>query len=127
MVNPVQVADVAARFRLLQPGEIERVQAWLNDAWALVLSRRPLLETHVSDGLISEANVIRVIAGMVVRKCGNPEGKLEESIDDYSYRRDKATATGELYISPEELDDLTPVAVLGSKVRSVRLVAYGES
>ena len=51
-----------------------------------------------------------VAVDMVLRVMRNPEGKLEESIDDYRYRRDSATSSGALYLSPGELASLVPIA-----------------
>lgn len=125
MSNPVSISHIEARFRALTDAETINAQAWLADAWALVLDRRPLIESYITAGTVSTASVIRVVSAMVVRVLQNPEGKLEESIDDYSYRRDSAVSGGQLYLTDDELNTLTPVDLTGS-VRSVRLVAYGE-
>lgn len=123
MANPATVADIEARWRSLSTQQTTNAEALLDDAWAMLLSRRPTLEADITAGTVSEANVIRVICAMVLRVLRNPEGKLEETIDDYSYRRDSATSTGGLYITPDELADLTPGR---ASHRSVRLVAYGD-
>jgi hypothetical protein len=45
---------------------------------------------------------------MVLRVLNNPNGKLQETQDDYSYRLDAAVSTGALYVSEAE------VALLGA-------------
>lgn len=123
MPNPATTADIAARWRPLTAQETTNATAFLADAWALLLMRRPTLEADITAGKVTTTNVIRVVVAMVLRVLRNPDGKLEESIDDYRYRRDSALSSGLLYVSPDELADLTP----GRKRRSsVRLVVYGD-
>lgn len=128
MTNPVTLNHVRARY----PGVLTSTQeinatAWLSDAWAHVLRHRPNLEADLVAATVSEADVIRVVSEMVVRKLLNPERKSMESIDDYRFEREKGT--GDLYATEEELGDLVPVVDnSGAGTRnSVRLVAYGES
>ncbi len=123
MANPAEVADIIARWRPLTAQETTNATALLADAWALLLARRPTLEADITAGTVSEENVVRVVVAMVLRVLRNPEGKLEESIDDYSYKRDAAVSTGGLYVTSDELADLTPGR---RRQRSVRLVAYGD-
>lgn len=127
MPNPVTLNHVRARY----PGALTSTQeinatAWLGDAWASVLRHRPNLEADLTALTVSEADVIRVVSEMVVRKLLNPERKAVESIDDYRFEREK-DATGSLFATEDELDDLTPPVVVTGTRNSVRLVAYGES
>lgn len=124
MANPATVEDIEARWRPLSAQETTNAEALLDDAWALLLGRRPTLEADITAATVSEENAIRVVVAMVLRVLRNPDGKLEESIDDYSYRRDSATSTGGLYVTSDELADLTPGR---RRQRSVRLVAYGDA
>jgi len=124
MANPATTADIEARWRPLAALETTNADALLDDAWALLLARRSTLEADITAGTVSEANVVRVVVAMVLRVLRNPDGKLEEKIDDYSYRRDSATSTGGLYLTDDELADITP----GRRRRSsVRLVVYGDA
>lgn len=125
-MNPVTIEDLEARWRPLSQAEQINAAAFLEDAWALVLTRRPNLEADIAAGTVSVGNVIRVVSAMVLRVLRNPEGKLQESIDDYSYRRDEVVSSGRLHITDDELDVLAPVVVGGSRFRSVRLVTYGD-
>lgn len=124
MPNPASISDVVLRWRPLTEQEAATATAFLDDAWALLTARRPSLEADLTAGTVSHANAVRVVSAMVLRLLKNPEGKLEESIDDYRYRRDSALSSGELYVTDDELADLTPGRPSGG-VRSVRLVTPG--
>jgi hypothetical protein len=123
--NPATVADLADRFwRPLTIREQTIGQTWLDDAYGLLAARLPLLEANVLAGTVQTNDVVRVVCAMVARVFGNPEGKNQEAIDDYSYRRADAVADGILRVTSDEIGDLTP----GRKSnRSVRLIAYGET
>ena len=122
-MNPATTADIEARYKPLNTQQTTNATAYLADAWALLTTRRPTLEADLDAGLVSEANVIRVVAAMVIRVMRNPDGKLSESIDDYKYTRSELLASGLLHVTGDELADISP----GRRSRrSVRLVAYGE-
>lgn len=125
MSNPAKTDDIEARFyRDLDDRERMIAPQWLDDAWALLLGRRPSLEADMAAGTVASAAVVRVLVAMVSRVLSNPEGKSEESIDDYRYRRDSIVSSGVLHVTADELADVTP----GRRRRSsVRLVAYGEA
>lgn len=124
MPNPATTSDIVDRFRPLTAAETNNAQAYLEDAWALVTGRLPSLEANMTAGSVTVANVVRVISAMVIRVLRNPDGKSEESIDDYRYRRDSLVSSGILAVTDDELADLTPAATRSRN--SVRLVAYGE-
>jgi hypothetical protein len=123
MPNPTTTTDLANRWRPLSPQEATNADAYLIDAWAMLLGRRPNLEADMADGKVSTDNVRRVVAAMVLRILKNPDGKASEGIDDYRYTRDELVSSGKLHVTTEELADVTP----GRKRPSVRLVVYGES
>jgi len=56
----------------------------------------------------------------------NPGGVYQESVDDYSYTRDRAVSSGLLYISDDEWDDLltTPGTSVSSEAFTIR--PFGE-
>lgn len=125
MTNPVVVvSDLEARWRPLSAQESTNALAFLDDAWAMLLSRRPDLESYITAGTVSDATVVRVVCAMVLRVMKNPDGYDSESLDDYTYRRNAVIASGLLHVTPDELGDLTPVA---ARRQSVRLVIYGDS
>lgn len=118
MPNPAIVSDVADRWRPLSSDEQQVAQALLADAWAILTTRLPELESRMATGVPSEQLVTSVVTAMVLRVLKNPEGKREESIDDYSWTRDKALSGGELYVTAGELSLLAP----GPRAWSVSLV-----
>ena len=123
MPNPASTSDIEARWRNLSLQEATNAATFLDDAWNLLLGRRPTLEADIAAGTVTTANVVRVVCAMVLRVLKNPDGKTEESVDDYSYKRDGAVSSGALYVTPDELADVTP----GRRGRrSVRMVAYGD-
>ena len=124
MTNPATVDDVVSRFRPLTTAEQVVAQTLLGDAWEMLLGRRPNLEADITSGAISEATVVRVVANMVIRVLRNPDGYLQESIDDYTYRRDAVVSTGLLHLTPDELADITPGR---ARNRSIRLTVYGDA
>jgi hypothetical protein len=120
----VQVTDIEARWRPLSGQDRTVAQSLLADAWALLTSRRPQLEADIASGSVSTASVVRVVSAMVIRVLRNPDGKLQESVDDYSYRRDSLVSSGVLHVTDSELADLTPAG--RARRSSVRLVVYGD-
>lgn len=126
MVLSVQVSksDIEDRWRPLSATEATVATTIIADALALLSTRRPLLGDELAAGLVTEDNVVAVVAAMVLRVLKNPDGKGEESIDDYRYKRDAAIASGVLYVSEDELRLVTGTVV--PRVRGVRLVAHGE-
>lgn len=127
MASPVSVADVEARFRLLTPSERTNAEAWIDDAWDILTTSRPALEDDIAADAVTLSTVRRVVSDMVIRKLQNPDGKIEERGDDYSFKRAPETASGTLYASDAELLAVTPAATVSGRSRnSVRLVAHGE-
>lgn len=124
MPNPTTIADIEARWRPLSDAEKVNANAFLLDAWAEILSRRPNLEADVTASKVSTENVIRVVCAMVLRVLRNPEGWDQESVDDWSGRRNSLVADGILRIAPDELASITPGRATR---RSVRLVVHGDA
>lgn len=124
MTTPASTSDIEARFyRPLTQHEIDISQDWLDDAWQMLLDRRPNLQADIDAGAVSGRTVVRVLCAMVSRIFSNPEGLLEEQIDDYRKRRDSLLSSGALTITSTELADITPGRASN---RSVRLVIYGQ-
>lgn len=124
MANPATVTDLEARWRPLTDLERINAEALLGDAWWLLLGRRAGLEDAITAGTVSEGNVVRVLAAMVLRVLKNPSGYIQESIDDWSGRRADLVSSGVLHVTDDELSDLTPGGA--RRTGSVRLVVYGE-
>lgn len=101
--------DVERRFsRDLTTREQIQVTEWLDDVESSILTRIPNLAQLIADGTLQQRTVVKIEAQVVLRKLDNPQGKLTERIDDYSWTRDSSTATGQLELNDCEWDELTP-------------------
>lgn len=103
MANPTQVEDLEALWRPLSDAEKIVAQSWLDAAWTIVTARFPNIDARIGDGSLNADLVSTVVSSMVLRVLRNPDGKRQESIDDYSWTRDNAVSSGLLYITPDEL------------------------
>jgi len=62
----------------------------------------PDLDERAASG--DMALLVRGVAvDAVLRVLRNPDGKVQEGIDDYTYRRADAVADGALYLTPAEI------------------------
>lgn len=104
------VADVSTRLGrpITDPGEVAQVQAWLEDAEALILSRVPTLPDLLADGALTVATLVMVEANAVIRKIRNPEGYTSETIDDYTYRYNEQVRRGDIFFTDDEWALLIP-------------------
>jgi hypothetical protein len=107
MAYVVSTEDIETRWRPLSDAERVVATALLADATAMVDAKRPLLASQVAAGDIPASVVEAVLVQMVLRVLKNPDGKRQESIDDYAWTRDNAVASGQLYVTAEELDLLS--------------------
>lgn len=108
MANPASTDDLASRWRPLSDQEEVNGQVFLDDAWRMLRRRVSTIEADITADITGdlEAEVIRVLATAVLRVMKNPDGKRQESIDDYSWTRDQAVSAGLLYFTDEDLNGL---------------------
>lgn len=99
-------------------------QALLDDAWAIANVHVPMLNTTLDSGAVSTDVVRAVLASMVLRVLRNPEGWVTEAVDDWSGRRGDATASGALYLTPDELALISAAA--GRRRRGAFSIAPGD-
>lgn len=108
--SPATVTDLSNRsLRTLTSRELEVGATLLEDAWSVIVSARPTVETRLDDAATPvsfEALVVQIQCAMVLRYLSNPDGKLEEQGDTYRYRYDAARSAGAIYISDAELERL---------------------
>lgn len=110
------VSDVSKRLGrpITSADEIAQVNAWLTDVELMIKARIPTLDDLVTAGDIDEDAVVSVEARSVVRKLLNPEGlrQVTKSVDDGSVTkmRDAVLSDGELRITDDEWDMLTPAS-----------------
>lgn len=103
------VADVEAVWRPLSSAEQGVAQAWLDRASALVRASVQNIDTRVAMDDNYRQLAAGVVVDMALRVLKNPEGKRQESIDDYSWTRDNSVAAGNLYLADDELSLLLGV------------------
>ena len=103
MASPATVTDLSNRsLRTLTSAQVTVGGFLLDDAWSVIGAKLPSAIDRVTTGTAFKALVVQVQCAMVLRVLNNPDGKFEESSDDYSYRRDQAVSTGMLYLSDAE-------------------------
>jgi hypothetical protein len=112
MTSPANQTDLSNRsLRALSTQELEVGTVLLDDSWGVLTARVAGLETRSgatpTDAALKSL-IVQVQCAMVLRVLNNPNGKLQETQDDYSYRLDAAVSTGALYVSEAE------VALLGA-------------
>lgn len=104
--NPAIVQNLSDRaLRGLSDQETTVGQQWLDDAWSIIVTEVPSVGTRIEAGdQATTALAVQVECAMVMRVFNNPEGKLQEGVDDYQYRLDASVSTGALYLSDAERD-----------------------
>jgi len=110
------ITDVSTRLGrpISDPLEVAQVTAWIGDVEALILARIPLMAELITAGSPSISTVTMIEANVVIRKILNPEGKQSEGIDDYRYTRNDDARRGDLFLTGDEWDLLTPNASSGA-------------
>lgn len=85
-------------------GELEQAQVtqWIADAETLIRLRLGDLAELDQDALKY------VLREAVISKIRNPDGVQSEQIDDYTYRRFESGGAGQVFITAEWWDLLTP-------------------
>ena len=96
------VSDIENRWRPLTDDEAVVATTRLADAERRIAARIPNFDQRVEDDNGFVNNVVEVASSAVIRILLNPDGKRSESIDDYSWTRDRAVSDGILRITPEE-------------------------
>lgn len=106
VANPVSIDDVANRsLRSLTDVELGWAAQKLDDAFDQLLILRPTVGTRLAAGDVLLGRLVtQVVSAMILRVLGNPDGHLEETVDDYTYRLDQAVSSGQLYPTDAELE-----------------------
>lgn len=103
--NPATSTDLSNRsLRTLSTQELSVGTTLLTDAWNLIITEVPTIPGRLDLSPSLEPLVVQVQCAMVLRVLNNPNGKLEEAVDDYSVRFDSSVSRGALYLSPDERD-----------------------
>lgn len=98
------LTDVQARLGrpISDAAEIAQVTAWLADTEVLIRARVPDIDERVAAGTPPAATVTMVVSNVVIRKLQNPDGKIQEGLDDYNYRLNENARRGELFLTDDE-------------------------
>lgn len=107
MDNPAQSSDLTARG---WEGDVTVAQTWLDVAWRALRREVPTLESSLTSGDLTPADVVDVVAAAALRVLRNPEGYESESaaIDDYQESFKRVDATQDVYFTAKELARLAP-------------------
>lgn len=110
------ISDVSTRLGrpITDSNEVAQVEAWLEDIEAIILNRLPDLPARVAEGSPSVVVLAAVESNAVIRKIKNPDGLVSEGVDDYNYRLNENARKGELFLTDDEWDLLTPGAPDGA-------------
>lgn len=110
------IDDVSTRLGrpITDPLEVAQVTAWLEDVESIILRRIPDLDARVTAGNPPAATVVRVEANAVIRKIRNPDGKVSETIDDYTYRLGGDARRSDLFLTDDEWSEILPVVISGA-------------
>lgn len=104
-INPASSDDLVGRsLRTLSAQEISVGSTLLGDAWTILNTEIPTLAARIDADIAFTNLVVQVECAMVLRVLNNPNGKLEEAVDDYSVRFDAAVSSGALYLTDVERD-----------------------
>lgn len=121
------IEDVRDRLpRPLSADEERTIPTRIEDVERLIRTRMIALDAQIHEGHVDSGVVRQVVADSIIRVLNNPEGKLTERIDDYSWTRDSSTSSGRLWITDGEWEllmpqsrgtafNITPVGGVGSR------------
>ena len=104
--NPATLPDLQNRaLRTLSSAESAAAPFWLDDAYNKLATQLPSVDTRLDSGPTGTFYdlVVATVCAMVMRVFNNPNGLLEEGVDDYTSRRDSTTSSGVLYATDDEL------------------------
>jgi hypothetical protein len=102
--------DIANIWRPLTQAEQTIAEYLLEQASDLLRIQVPNIDALIAaDGTgLKAARAKAVVVNAVKRVLSNPDGLLQEQIDDYSWRRDSAVSSGALYLDAGDLAGLAP-------------------
>lgn len=103
------LTDVTTRLgRTLEPAEAAQIEAWIGDVSGLIAERIPNLPELAADEAYA-SRLMSIICAVVIRKADNPQGRLQERIDDYSYGLSaEVVRSSDLTLTDAEWARLTP-------------------
>jgi hypothetical protein len=101
--------DVAAGMGItLTENQIVVATTQLEFASAIIRRNVSNADKRIAAGTLDATLVKHVAVAMVARHLRNPSGYRQEAIEDYSRTRDSALSAGNVYLSDDELELLSP-------------------
>lgn len=86
------------------------VEALIGKAELRLLARVPTIPARILDGTLDTDLVRGAVEDIVLRVIRNPNGYSSEQAGEFSYRIDRAVASGRIEITPDDVQDLLPVS-----------------
>jgi hypothetical protein len=129
MANITTFNDVKnARKRPIPDEDQAWVETKIREAEAILALKRGDLEDWADekDSDKRRANIKIAVTRMVMRVVKNPDGFTTEADGDYSYGRDKASASGEVYASAADLQ-LIGIKTSRGRAKTIRLTLPADS
>jgi hypothetical protein len=107
MLGPAVISDLTSRsLTVLSSTQQAVALTKLDDAYVQIITAIPSVATRLTAvplDTVFEALVIQIQCAAVLRFLQNPDGKYQEAGDDYSFSRDHTVASGQVYITDDEL------------------------
>ena len=94
------------------PDDEDLIQALIEDAEVVILSKYPLIQERIDDDRLPLASVILVVVRMVTRQLRNPEGLTywQQTTGPFGQARNYGNAAQGIWLTDEEEEMLSPKA-----------------
>lgn len=92
------------------PTDEDLVQALINDAEAVILSKYPRIQDRISNDLLPLGLVTMVVVRMVMRVLRNPEGLTywQQNTGPFGQGKNYGTGNADIWLSDDEEELLSP-------------------
>lgn len=107
------VQELEDAWRPLSDAEQTPAATRLAQASRIIRHRFSTIDDRITAGDLDPDLVADVAISMVIRYLRNPDGDRQVSFEDYSTTKDSAAASGDLCLTDEELDTLSPPRTAG--------------
>lgn len=104
---PLDIRDAAYGLELPSADALVRLIAKAEDR---LLARVPTIPARVADGSLRVELVRGVVEDIVLRVVRNPDGHSSEQPGPFSFRLDRAVASGRVEVTPQDVATLSPRA-----------------
>lgn len=122
MADFATLADVEEMIGTVDSDDVDKVNALLRRASALVRAQVATIDLRITNGTMDPQVVADVVTDMVIRFLRNEEGVKQETIGPTAVTYDPLVAAGRLFLSPDELFLLVPPTAVRTPVGSISTV-----